>query len=472
VDIGSTTTQFVLSRIRLGLTSGRYVVLASQTLRESEIRLTPYDAGSLIDATILGDWIEQQYAAAAIHRDEVDTGVVLLTGNALSKANSLAIATLFADSAGTFVSVAAGHQMEAALAARGSGALGISRLEDSRILHIDIGGGTTKYAICDGGVLVATAAVDVGARLVEVSEGGRVVRLQDQGRSIAESLGLELVTGSPVGLDELRALAGRIADIVLDVLNPNGPGPEHAARLLTDSLPPLGTLDAVTFSGGVAEYIYGREATTFGDLGLGIGAAIRERLAQIHAARGIPLRSLPVGIRATVMGTSRHTLRLSGETVVVAPPELLPMRNVPVVAVPPTPATVADPGTALASRIAHALETRGLTGETPVAVAIDWDGPATFERLDRVCRELLAGIRREPTSSVPVVLITNQDVGGLLGLHLTRELGIPNVVSLDGLLVDDYDFLDIGGIAEGTGAVPVVVKSMLFPIDHRGARGS
>ncbi len=466
VDIGSTTTHFVLSRIRLGLVSGRYVPLAFHIVQESGIRLTPYDSAGLIDPDTLEDWIEQQYVAAGIRIEDVDTGVVLLTGNALSSANSRAIAELFAGAAGTFVSVAAGHEMESALAARGSGALNLSRREQIRILHIDIGGGTTKYAICDAGTLIATAAIDVGARLIEVDEGGRVVRLHDRGKQIAQSLGFDIAVGSLIGVEGRRCIATKIADLALDILSPDGPGSDHLSALLTDALPRLGNIDAVTFSGGVSEYIHGREVTDFGDLGIGIGEAIRQRMASMLAAHGVAVRELRVGIRATVMGASRHTLQLSGETVVVLPPEILPLRNVPVVAFPLDSMGTDSSSVALADEVRYALKIRGLDGgESPVAFAIAWQGPATYDRIDAMCSALLQSTRRESGSRVPLVIVTNQDVGGLLGLHLAQVLGVSHVVSLDGLFVDDFDYLDLGTMVEGTGAVPVVVKSMLFAAD-------
>jgi ethanolamine utilization protein EutA len=470
LDIGSTTTHFVLTRIVLGLVAGRYVVSSFQALHESEVRLTPYESSGAIDAATLGRWLDEQYRTCEIRPGDVDTGVVLLTGNALLRENSRAIADLFAQAAGTFVSVAAGHHMEASLAARGSGALGVSRQEHARILHIDIGGGTTKLAVCDNGRLIATAAIDVGARILEIDDAGVLIRAVPSGERIGQALKLDLKIGERVATADRRRLASRIAEIALDVIYPNEGGAQYHGALLTDALPVLGSIDAITFSGGVAEYIYRREQATFGDLGAEIGAAIRERTQCLLAEKGIPTKMLSIGIRATVMGTSRNTVQLSGETVVVHPPDVLPLANVPVVTVHLAGLDDDLASASLADRIWRERRVRGLVNRSePVAIAIPWHGPATYTRLHTVALGLVKSMEQSAQRRPPIVVVTNEDVGGLLGLHLRHELGVAEVVSLDGLRVDDFDFLDIGRIAEGTGAVPVVVKSMLFPGEAQAA---
>src|SRR5262249_61234913 len=86
-------------------------------------------------------------ATAGIKPEEIDTGVVILTGEALRRENAAAIAALLAEQRGDFVTATAGHHMESMLAAYGSGASKVSYEEGLRILNIDIGGGTTQLAL-------------------------------------------------------------------------------------------------------------------------------------------------------------------------------------------------------------------------------------------------------------------------------------------------------------------------------------
>src|ERR1700674_2559651 len=185
IDIGSAATQIIFSRInlrRLGEDlSSRYIVVSRETLFQSDVSLTPYRSEELIDEAKLGDIIDDAYAAAGIDADDIDTGAVILTGEALRRENAKAIAGIIAEKGGEFVCAAAGHHIEEMLAAYGSGAATLSNAAHQRILNIDIGGGTTKLAVVEHGKVVATAAVHVGGRLQGV-EAGRIVRLDPAGK--------------------------------------------------------------------------------------------------------------------------------------------------------------------------------------------------------------------------------------------------------------------------------------------------
>ena len=126
VDIGSSTSHLVFSRLELELQQDRYVMVERTVLKQSDILLTPYRDATTIDGDALETFIEQQYAAAGLSREDVDTGALILTGVALQRDNARAIGELFADEAGRFVAVTAGDNLEAILAAHGSGAIDLS----------------------------------------------------------------------------------------------------------------------------------------------------------------------------------------------------------------------------------------------------------------------------------------------------------------------------------------------------------
>ena len=208
IDIGSAGTQVIFSRINLrrygeDLTS-RYYVVSRETLFQSPVALTPYQSDERIDDGALAAIIDQAYAAAGIKAQDIDTGVVILTGEALRRENAEAIAGLLAEQRGDFVTATAGHHMESLLAAYGSGAARVSHDEDKRILNIDIGGGTTKLAVLEKGEVIATAAVHIGGRLQVVDESGRIVRLDPAGRYHARQAGYDWNRG-----DVRRAAAAR-----------------------------------------------------------------------------------------------------------------------------------------------------------------------------------------------------------------------------------------------------------------------
>jgi ethanolamine utilization protein EutA len=217
----------------------------------------------------------------------------------------------------------------------------------------------------------------------------------------------------------------------------------------------------VTFSGGVSEYIYGREAAAFGDLGMLLAQEVRARVEKW----GPTIERSNEGIRATVVGASQYTTQVSGSTIYVSPMEALPLRNVPVIA--PTMRLddeVIDTA-AVSDAIKGVLRRLDLgKGDTPVAVFVPWRGSATFQRLDAFCKGAVDGLADVLKRGHPIVLAGDGDVGGLLGVHLREEMHIDNaIVSVDGLELKDFDFIDIGTMLPASGAVPVVIKSLIFP---------
>src|SRR5439155_7473212 len=163
----------------------------------------------------LGEIIDAAYAGANLHPDQIDTGAVILTGEALRRENAEGIARILSEQGGEFVCATAGHHMESMLAAYGSGASRVSHDEDKRILNIDIGGGTTKLAVVEKGHVIATAAVHVGGRLQVVEDNGLIVRLDPAGRYHARQAGFHWNKGDVIDLADLDQVADSMADALV-----------------------------------------------------------------------------------------------------------------------------------------------------------------------------------------------------------------------------------------------------------------
>jgi ethanolamine utilization protein EutA len=464
VDIGSSTSHLLFSRLELERQDNRYVTVSRTVLHESDILFTPYVDATTIDGAALGQFIHTQYEAAGLRREDVDTGALILTGVALLRQNARAIADLFAAEAGKFVAVSAGDNLEATMAAHGSGAAERSAGADRTILNVDVGGGTTKLAVCQAGRVGELAAIDVGARLVVVDEGGTITRLEPAGHTIGRAVGLDLRLGDRVAPDALRAMAVYMADAVIQAIPGDGrAGPPEALRR-TPALNYRGPLDGVTFSGGVSEFVYGRQGSGFGDLGDLLAAALRERIE----GAGLALLEPAAGIRATVIGASQYTIQVSGSTIFVSPLEVLPLRNVPVVA-PAFPLDQTEFGAdAVRDAIQVALRRFDLAdADSPVALAFSWQGSATYRRLHAFCEGVVTGLQQSVRRGLPLVLVCDGDIGGLLGLHFRDDMGLAlPVVSIDGIDLREFDYVDIGNMIPTSGAVPVVIKSLIFPAAH------
>src|SRR5881227_2522072 len=208
VDIGSSTSHLVFSRIVLERLDSRYVVTTRETFYQSDILLTPYatEGEETIDAAKLGAFIERQYKDAKVDPDEIDTGALILTGVAVRRSNARKIGELFARQAGKMVAVSAGDNLETIMAAHGSGAVARSIRDGAPVMNVDVGGGTSKIALCSDGRVIDVTALDVGARLVCVDAAGRIVRVEEAGRRFAAELGVKLDLGSELSPEAARAL--------------------------------------------------------------------------------------------------------------------------------------------------------------------------------------------------------------------------------------------------------------------------
>src|SRR5262249_2032287 len=425
------------------------------------ILLTPYCAEDEIDAAALGAFIDRQYRDANLDADEIDTGALILTGVAVRRRNARNIGELFARQAGKMVAVSAGDSLEAVMAAHGSGAVARSIREGVRVMNVDIGGGTSKIAICAEGRVSDLTALDVGARLVCLDPSGRIARIEEAAGRLGAELGINLEIGAQLAPQAARALAALMADCLFEAMDGESPAVGGRTLLRLDPLSPRPAVEQLTFSGGVAEYIYEREARTYGDLGSLFAQEIRAP-AQRWGAKVERARE---GIRATVLGASQYSTQVSGSPIYVSPLAILPLRNVPVIA----PALALDgediDRSAVAAEIKALLKRLDLDDAgTPVAVFVPWRGSATFRRLDAFCQGLTEGLAAILADGQPLVLAGDGDVGGLIGIHLRKEMGVENaIVSVDGLELKEFDYIDIGSMLPQSGAVPVVIKSLIFP---------
>jgi ethanolamine utilization protein EutA len=451
----------VFSRLELTLEGSRYRVTKREVLNESEILLTPYVDDTRIDVEALELFINRQYKAAKIKREEVDTGALILTGVAVRRRNARAIAELFAQEAGRFVAVSAGDGLEATMAAHGSGAVAHSARIGGVVLNVDIGGGTSKFALCNNGNVQEVSAIDIGARLLAFDRDGAIVRIEEAGRKHARLAGFDVDIGKKISQDDLKKMVAGMMDKLFRVVKSEAIAEDIQGLL---RLPPLtykGEIDCVMFSGGVSEFIYNREKTSFGDLGPLIAEEIHKRMAGLDLLVMEPAAR----IRATVIGASQYTVQVSGNTVFIAPEDAVPVRNVAVVA-PEFPLD-ADEFTEDAIRDAVLTALRRLdllSGRQPAALAFHWKGSATFGRLQAFCAGIVVGWKDLLAKGHPLILVNDGDIGGIVGLHFQEELKIQNpVISIDGIALNDFDFIDIGALIPSSGSVPVVIKSLIFP---------
>jgi ethanolamine utilization protein EutA len=306
--------------------------------------------------------------------------------------------------------------------------------------------------------------------LIVTDGDGRVINIEPPAAVMLDALGLAPSVGDLLSEEVCSSFVAHEAEQVLAHAGLL-PGVTPDPRLLRT--PPLfsagesPTIDIVTFSGGVSEYIYDREERLFNDTGRPLATAVMGLVQRL----GIRVLEPAKGIRATVLGASQYSMQLSGNTVWASSEELVPIRNVPV-ANPRLDLTHVELDyEAIVGQLGRTLATREPAVDTDaVAIAIAWGGSATYQRIDVLSRALVATAGPEVLveHSVPLIIVCDLDIAGLLGKNIDdmTEGGVP-VLTLDGIEVSEFDYLDVGAFVPGTGALPVVVKSLLFPMQPR-----
>jgi len=465
IDVGSSGTQVIFSRIRMrrlaeDLTS-RYYVTSRDTLYLSPVALTPYASETRIDDAALTAIIDRAYADSGLDPKDIDTGAVILTGEALRRENAEAIAGVLARQGGDFVCATAGHHMESMLAAYGSGASKASQELEGRVLNIDIGGGTTKLALVENGKIIATAAIHIGGRL-QVTEGGRITRLDPAGKEHARRAGFDWQVGDWVEESALDLVADKMAGNLLAALR-SAPMPDDIAALyLTDPIENLDGICGAMFSGGVAEYVYEREERDFGDMGRRLGNAIRKK----WESGGAPWTLLPAGecIRATALGASEYSVQLSGNTSYISTPgKLLPRRNLQVLQ-PHFRFTEEFAAADVAKAIRNHRKTfEAEHHDSEIALAFNWLGAPSYERIRALADGIADGLSDKITAGEPLYVMLDGDIAQTLGAVLREDCGVQGeILVIDGVMLTDFDYIDLGRLRVPSYTVPVTIKSLLF----------
>lgn len=453
IDVGTTTTHLMFSELTAHREStghsSKFEITDREVVYQSSILLTPYTDEQTIDTERVWDHVEESYELAGYTPEDVDTGAVITTGEAARKENAEALTQLFSERAGAFVCATAGPNLEAMLAAHGSGAIEHSLDSNETVLHIDIGGGTTKFAYVVDGFVEATASINVGARIVSF-EDGKVSRIENAASLVADEYDIHLQTG-----EEFRSrpeLAGRFAELILELIELDlSP---LAEELMVTEIPSWDTPDVISVSGGVSEYIYGFETEQHGDLGPELGDALADSLEKLS----IPLTQLDAGIRATVVGSTQHTMQISGNTITITDEDILPLHNVPMI---PYVANQSDTKSDLRNRVIDKLEKYDadeLAG--PFALGFHLHGTPDYEFLDSLVDAALEGVAWADSTG-PLILMFDMDTAMHAGRIASERTESP-VISVDTIDLTQFGFVDIGEPVQETNAVPVTIKSLIF----------
>ena len=448
LDVGTTTTQLIVSRLTVenrasSFTVPQLQIAERQGLYRSPVYFTPLLGADLVDGEGIRKIVEREYAAAGITQKSVDTGAVIITGETSRRENARAVLHALADYAGDFVVATAGPELESLLAAKGAGADALSEKTGKSVLHMDIGGGTSNLALMEEGKVVATGCLNVGGRLIKLDEQGKISYISP----VLDGL-TPLKAGDAPTQSQLEAVAAVLTQ-ALEMAAGLRPATALLDKLQTAESTPWKPQKAqvVSFSGGVADCIEtAQEPGRFGDIGPQLGQAIRKSLlCQQEYTLGENT------IRATVIGAGCHSAQLSGSTVFYQN-VTLPMKNLPTAAFTLQEQASDDLPQLIAQRISRydtekvVLALPGISGG--------------YGQLADLAAKIARG-----TAGKPMFVCLEADMAKALGQKLS--LLLPNVpcLCIDRVQLQNESFLDIG--APVGPAFPVVVKTLVLQSNGR-----
>ena len=437
LDVGTTSTQMIVSELTVENRASSFAVPELEiSQREicyrSPVFFTPLQDESHVDAAALRTLVEREYQQAGITREMVDTGAVIVTGETSRRENARAVMEALAELAGDFVVATAGPDLESRLSAMGSGAVRYSRKTGCRVLHMDIGGGTSNLSLVEDGNIIRTGCLNVGGRLIKVDHQGMVTYISPAAEGLTS-----LHPGKMATRSELEALAQTLV-LALEMAAGLRPPTGLLGKLCTHEAeaiwapPESGCI--ISFSGGVADCIEREHSDfAFGDLGPILGKAIRKsRLCQGSFILGEET------IRATVIGAGCHSAQLSGSTV-FCQNVTFPLKNLPVVS-------------------GEFSELKKQIQEQDGAFVVSLQGtPAqSYGQVTDLAERLT-----DVLGTGPVYLCMEQDMAKALGQALALRLGKDRpILCLDRVKVSTGSFLDVG--APIGPALPVVVKTLVL----------
>ena len=468
IDVGTSTTQVVFSKLQMDNAGGyfsvpRVAIVDKEVVYKSEVYMTPLKTDVLIDTEALRDIVAAEFRKAGYRPEDTDSGAVIITGESARKENSDAVLKSLSDFAGDFVVSAAGPDMESLIAGKGSGAWQYSMDHHCRVANLDIGGGTTNVVLFEDGETLARGCLDIGGRLICMNPQGIITKVSPAAAVMAQAAGVSVSVGDRCDELKLTAVTRQMAAALNAYL---GVGTKDIDAILrqiktpgSSDFPVPEKVQAVFFSGGVADLIYHESADTwaYGDIGVLLGRAIRESRLFTDFQKMEPGET----IRATVVGAGTYTTTISGSTITYSD-DIFPLKNIPVI------------------KLDEELQEACFAGETePVIRRIQWalgqndaehfilampgkrdPGYMEMKRAAAAIRQIMD--RVQPPGE-PILLVIESDIAKAMGQMIRQQPDLKRqVVAIDSIHVEDGEYVDMGKPMMNGMVIPVVVKTLIF----------
>ena len=468
IDVGTSTTQVVFSKLQMDNAGGyfsvpRVAIVDKEVVYKSEVYMTPLKTDVLIDTDALRDIVAAEFRKAGYRPEETDSGAVIITGESARKENSDAVLKSLSDFAGDFVVSAAGPDMESLIAGKGSGAWQYSMDHHCRVANLDIGGGTTNVVLFEDGETLARGCLDIGGRLICMNPQGIITKVSPAAAVMAQAAGVSVSVGDRCDELKLTAVTRQMAAALNAYL---GVGTKDIDAILrqiktpgSSDFPVPEKVQAVFFSGGVADLIYHESADTwaYGDIGVLLGRAIRESRLFTDFQKMEPGET----IRATVVGAGTYTTTISGSTITYSD-DIFPLKNIPVIKLDEElqEACFAGETEPVIRRIQWVL---GQNDEEHFILAMPGKRNPGYTEMKRAAASIRQIMDRVQPPGEPILLVIESDIAKAMGQMIRQQPDLKRqVVAIDSIHVEDGEYVDMGKPMMNGMVIPVVVKTLIF----------